>query len=145
MQKIGLGGGIVNAGGDLTVWGKNESGGDWRIGIQDPRDKSNMLSWLELTDMAVVTSGDYERFFTFNGQRYSHIMNPKTGWPVGELISVTIHCPDAELADALATSVFVLGSEKGIKLLDKLDKIEGFVVTQNGMIYTSEGMELSHE
>jgi len=145
MQKIGVDGGIVNAGGDLTAWGMNDENELWKIGIQDPRDKNSVLSWLELSDMAVVTSGDYERFFEFEGIRYSHIMNPKTGWPVKGLISVSVHCPDAELADALATSVFVMGKEKGLALLNSLEKIEGFVVDQSGAIFSTEGIEIEHE
>lgn len=109
MQSLGASSGVVNAGGDLIAWGQKPEGGPWLVGIADPKDDHHVLGWIDATNMAVVTSGNYKKFITIDGKRYCHIVNPHTGWPVENLTSVTIACPDAELADALATTVFVLG------------------------------------
>jgi len=90
----------------------------------------------------VVTSGDYERFVMIGDIRYAHIINPKTGWPVSGLKSVTILCPDAELADALATSVFVLGREKGLALINRLKDVEGLLLTDQDELLSSQGLEI---
>ena len=82
--------GVVNAGGDLLCWGKKANNKEWSIGIADPKDKNKVLSWINTSDMAVVTSGNYEKYFTINGEKYCHIINPTTGWPVKHLASVTI-------------------------------------------------------
>jgi thiamine biosynthesis lipoprotein len=145
MKKMGISGGIVNAGGDLSLWGYSEFHSPWRIGVQDPKQANKIMSWLSVTNMAVVTSGDYERFVEFDGIRYAHIMNPKTGWPVRGVISVSIHCPDAELADALATSVFVMGVKEGIQLINKMEHVEGFIMDDKGVIFASEGIDLNYE
>lgn len=138
MIATGIENGIVNAGGDLICWGVNEEKKDWSIGIADPTNKTNIISWLNISNMAVVTSGNYEKFIQLNDQKYCHILNPKTGWPVGEIQSVTIICKDAEIADAIATTVFILGKEEGIHFLNKLKGIEGFIVDdQNNLLYSN--------
>lgn len=141
LKEHGVTGGVVNAGGDLVVFGTQESGRPWRIGIANPLEKSRVFAWLETTEQAVVTSGDYENYIELGGRRFSHILDPRTGWPVAELRSVTIVCPDGEVADALATGVSVLGVEKGLALVNRLNGVEAMLVDANGKIHFSKGLE----
>ena len=110
--------------------------------LKDPKDKSKNLGWLDCSDKAVVTSGNYEKYVEFNGKKYSHIINPKTGYPAFGTRSVTIICPDAELADALATAVFILGEKDGITLIDKIKDVECLLVTENDELVYSSGLDL---
>lgn len=144
MSKMDLDGALVNASGDLISWGKDEGGKDWKIGISNPKEKNKIFSWLNIGETAVVTSGNYEKFIMINGQRYSHIIDPRTGYPVKGLSSVTIICPNAELADALATSVFVLGKEDGLNLINKLNGIECILVTNDQKMITSNNLKLEY-
>jgi thiamine biosynthesis lipoprotein len=141
LKEHGVTGGVVNAGGDLVIFGHQEDGKPWRIGIANPLDRDKVFAWLDVTEQAVVTSGDYENFIEVNGKRLSHILDPRTGLPVEELRSVTIVCPDGELADALATGVSVLGREKGLELVNRLKGVEAMVVDQHGAIHFSKGLE----
>ncbi len=143
MIENGIEGGMINAGGDLIAWGNGLNGEKWKVGIADPKKEKSYASWLELNEMAVVTSGNYERFAMINGTRYAHIIDPRTGYPVVGLKSVTIVCPDAELADALATTVFVLGQERGLALINKLDAIECVIINDKDEIITSETLKLA--
>jgi FAD:protein FMN transferase len=143
-QHDGVKGGVVNASGDLIAWGVSNNPEGWRIQIADPKNKEEFLGWLNLNDMSIVTSGDYENYFTSEGVRYSHIINPKTGYPVTETKSVTILCPDAEIADALATSVSVLGVEKGLDLINKLNNVECMIVDKDDKIYYSANLKLNY-
>lgn len=130
--------GVVNAGGDLLAWGQQENGDPWSIGIADPNSKEGIKAWLNATDMAVVTSGNYEKYFMYNGQKYCHIINPKTGWPVTGTKSVTLISPSAEFCDALATTVFILGPEEGMALINHLDGVEGIIINDlNESVYSN--------
>jgi thiamine biosynthesis lipoprotein len=111
---------IVNAGGDLYLLGKPQEREWWRIGIEDPREKGEIFASLYLREEAVVTSGDYRWYFIIGGQRFHHIIDPRSGMPVEKMQSVTIVAPDATFADGLSTAIFVLGREEGIKLADEL-------------------------
>ncbi|MFQ5485277.1 MAG: FAD:protein FMN transferase [Desulfobacterales bacterium] len=144
MKGMGINSGLVNAGGDLITWGKMENDEDWRIGIANPKEKDNIFSWLIVSEMAVVTSGNYEKFFMVDGKKYSHIINPRTGYPATGTKSVTIICPNAELADALATSVFILGKKDGIDLIDQLKGIECLIVTDDDELITSKNLKLNY-
>ncbi|MCF8461625.1 MAG: FAD:protein FMN transferase [Flavobacteriales bacterium] len=141
MTELGIMAGVVNAGGDLISWGNQPNGKPWSIGIADPKDKENIISWLDITDMAVVTSGNYEKFVLIDGKRYGHIINPKTGWPVTGLLSVTIVCSDAELADALATTVFVLGKDEGLKLINHLTGVECILIDEENQMHYSNNIK----
>ncbi len=136
--------GVVNAGGDLISWGNKENEEPWSVGILDPFKKDEIKLWLNITNMAVVTSGDYEKFVMINGKRYGHIINPKTGWPTEGVRSVSIICPDAELADALATTVFCIGRKSGIALINELDGIECLVIDDSNQIYYSNKLEMNY-
>lgn len=140
----GIIGGLVNASGDLTAWGKNTQGKNWTIQIADPRDKKRMIGWLSMQEMAIVTSGDYEKYFMSGGKRYAHIIDPKTGYPTTGITSVTIVCPDTEVADALATSVFVMGREKGLQLINSLNGIECLVIDDDNTLWSSDGLMLNY-
>lgn len=89
--------------------GKQPDGTDWMVGITNPLNKDNIFSWFPVVNAAVATSGNYEKYVTFNGIKYSHIIDPRTGYPSTGILSVTIFAPSAELCDALATSVFITG------------------------------------
>lgn len=141
----GIKGGLVNASGDLAAWGINTKSSNWSIQIADPKDQSKAIGWLSLKDMSIVTSGDYERFFTTpDGIRYAHIIDPKTGYPTTGIKSVSIICPDTELADALATSVFALGKIQGMQLIDGLNQIECIIITDDDVLLTSKNLNLNY-
>lgn len=142
MMALGIPGGVVNAAGDLIAWGKDEGNKDFKVGIADPKQKDQVMSWLVVDNGAVVTSGDYERFAMFNGKRYAHIIDPRTGYPTTGIKSVTIICPNPELADALSTSVYVLGQRAGLELINQLKGIECLIVTDADELITSNNLEL---
>ena len=143
MHDLGIRNGLVNAGGDLLAWGRQASGEPWRIGIVDPNDREKIYAWLEINNKSVVTSGDYERFVQFDGVRFAHVIDPKTGYPVRHTKSVTVVSPDAELSDALATAVFVMGPVSGMELVDRLKSVECLIVSADNQIYTSKNLELN--
>lgn len=140
LQQEGVQDALINAGGDLRVIGKKD-GQPWRVGVQDPREKGNLLGVLEITDTSFASSGDYEKYFIKDGIRYHHLLNPKTGIPAQGCRSVTIICASALQADALSTAVFVLGSGAGLKLIEKLPGVETLIIDQEGRLIMSEGME----
>ena len=113
----GVKAGLINASGDLTTWGKKATGDKWMVGIANPLNKEKVFSWLPVIESSVATSGNYEKFLMFDGEKYSHIIDPRTGYPTKGINSVSIFAKDAELCDALATAVFILGSDSGICLL----------------------------
>lgn len=136
---------LVNAGGDIYALGRRSANEKWRVALQHPRKEHETLEVLELENQAIATSGDYQRYFEVNGNRYSHIIDPETGYPCENVpASVTIIASDCLSADALATAVFVMGAEKGIELINSLDHTEAIVVTveNNTLIFlTSSGLE----
>jgi len=140
MVALGIKSGVVNAGGDLTAWGNKVDGKNWEIGIQDPEAKKNIILSLPISNKSVVTSGNYERFIEINGEKYCHIIDPETGWPVKNLKSVTIICKNTELADALATTVFVLGTQKGLQLINQLKQIEAIIIDENSETHYSDNI-----
>lgn len=141
----GVYGGIVNASGDLSIWGKSsDKVNEWNIKISDPSDPSRILADITVNNTSVITSGDYEKYFISNGKRYAHIIDPKTGLPTTGIKSATIICNDAEIGDALATSVFVLGKEDGLYLINKLKGVEAILVTDDNTIVHSENLKLNY-
>ena len=136
----GVKGGIVNASGDLTTWGTRETGEKWMIGITNPMDKDKIFSWLPIVESSVATSGDYEKYITFKGEKYSHIIDPRTGYPTKGVTSVSIFAKKAELCDALATAVFIMGRDSGIHLINQLDGVEVVLVDGNKKIHKSSGI-----
>jgi FAD:protein FMN transferase len=140
LRRAGVESASINAGGDIRLIGERD-GRPWRIAIQHPRDAGRELAMLELADVAVVTSGDYERFFEKDGDRYHHIFDPRTGYPAGRCQSVTVVTPSAALADALSTAVFVLGPEEGLTLLRHFPEAESLIVAADGTPHVTPGLE----
>jgi thiamine biosynthesis lipoprotein len=140
LESLGYKNLIVNAGGDLRVGGlKNRQ--PWSIGIKNPRESKKFLARISISDMAVATSGDYERFFIYDGKRYHHIFNPKDGFPADDCQSVTVLCKEEKMADALATAIFVLGPEQGYALCQKLAGVDCLIVGKEGKIIISPGLK----
>jgi thiamine biosynthesis lipoprotein len=139
LKELGIEAGIVNAGGDLRAFGRKPDGKSWSIGIQDPQYSDRIIGAIQLTDMALVTSGDYERFIIYNGIKYHHIIDPKTGWPARSCKSVSIAYNKAFDADILSTAIFVMGPEEGMRLLKDLPGIEYMIVDSSGRIHVSSG------
>tara|TARA_R110000765_G_scaffold90429_2_gene172119 strand:- start:1444 stop:2340 length:897 start_codon:yes stop_codon:yes gene_type:complete len=134
--------GIINASGDMNTWGKQPDGSEWKVAITNPMDKNKVFALLPINNGAVVTSGNYEKYVTFNDVRYTHIIDPRTGYPATGIISVTVFAPKAELADALATSVFVMGIEVGLNRIEQLPQVECIIIDDKGHITTSKNIEI---
>jgi thiamine biosynthesis lipoprotein len=131
LKEAGVSSAVVNAGGNMYCLGANSSKA-WRVGIQDPRVAKNLIRKIELKDSGVSTSGDYEQFFVFQNKRYSHIINPKTGYPAESgIISATVVAGGALTADALSTSIVVLGREKGRKLIKRFPGVYAKVIDEH--------------
>jgi len=141
LQAAGVSSGTVDAGGDIRAIGSKPDGSPWRIGIRHPRERRELVAVVELRDQAIVTSGDYERFFTVGEQRYHHLLNPQTGMPARGVTSVTIVAPDAFTADAYSTAVFVMGRERGMAFVESLPGVEAIILTEDGEIHLSSGLE----
>lgn len=142
LQKEGVESGIVNASGDLTTWGHQANGKPWTVGIAHP-DKANMpFSYLNITNMAIATSGNYEKYIVIDGKKYSHTINPKTGLPVTGIKSVTILSPNAEIADAMATPVTIMGINAGINLVNQINHLECIIIDDQNKIYSSKNIHL---
>lgn len=139
LNHHGIRNAMVMAGGDTLIKGKN--GDDlWRVGLRDPDTVDGILAVLPLEDQAISTSGDYERFFMKDGVRYHHILNTRTGYPASLCRSVTILAPDATTSDALSTTVFVLGPERGLALVERLDDVEAIIIDRHGTMSLSSGL-----
>jgi thiamine biosynthesis lipoprotein len=138
MKERGLESGIVNASGDMTTWGFQPGGEPWTIGIADPNVKDRIFSYMKITNMAVATSGNYEKFIMVNGQKYSHTINPKTGLPIRGIKSVTIISPNAEIADAMATPVMIMGISAGLDMINQINDLEAIVVDDFDRVYASK-------
>jgi thiamine biosynthesis lipoprotein len=139
LRAAGIESASVNAGGDIRLLGARPDGRPWRIGIQHPRDPEKILATVSLNKGAVVTSGDYERYFMAGGVRYHHLFDPHTGYPGRLSRSVTVVAPTAALADALATAAFILGPQDGLELLAGYPGVEGLIVGADGGTVLSDG------
>ena len=142
LVERGVLGGIINASGDMNTWGTKPDGSSWTIGIVNPMNNKKVFSWFSLEHNAVVTSGDYEKFTQINGRRYSHIIDPRTGIPSQGIVSCTVFAGKAELADAIATAIFVMGVESGLFLIDQLPDIEAILIDDSGIIHRSKNIEI---
>jgi FAD:protein FMN transferase len=142
LQTSGIANGIVNAAGDLTTWGYQPNGKPWTIGIADPNAASHPFSYLDITNMAVATSGNYEKFVMIDGKKYSHTIDPKTGLPVTGIKSVTIISSNAEIADAMATPVMIMGIEVGLDLINQVKGIACLIIDDDDKLYTSKNITL---
>lgn len=141
--KKGVSAGIINASGDLSTWGEQPNGSDWKIAITNPLEKTKSFALLPIKEGAVVTSGNYETYVIIDGEKYDHIIDPRTGYPSSSgLISATVFAPNAELADALATSIFVMGAEVGINRINQLPKVECILIDNKGNIHKSNNIKI---
>lgn len=142
LQTIGVENGIVNAAGDLVTWGNQVSGKAWTIGIADPDQRTVPFSTLNISNMAVATSGNYEKYVVIDGKKYSHTIDPKSGLPVSGIKSVSIICPSAELADAIATPVMVMGVKVGLDLINQLNNIACIIIDDHNKLHCSNNINL---
>ncbi|RYY86704.1 MAG: FAD:protein FMN transferase [Chitinophagaceae bacterium] len=134
--------GVVNASGDLCAWGTQPNGRPWTVAIASPNESHLPFAAAELRDSAVATSGNYEKFVLIGGRRYSHTIDPRTGFPVAGIKSVTIFCKNAELADALATPVTVMGIRAGLDLVNQLRDVECVLIDEQDSVFCSLGINL---
>jgi FAD:protein FMN transferase len=134
LKSKGVKGALLNAGGDIVTFGSKSDGRPWKVGIQDPRDKSRIEAAVDMEAGAVFTSGDYERFLEKDGKRYHHVLDPSTGYPADGFESVTIVAPDGFGADGFSAAVLVLGPDKAKLFLEKYPNISCLVVDQSGKI-----------
>ncbi|HQW69864.1 MAG TPA: FAD:protein FMN transferase [Flavobacterium sp.] len=135
--------GIVNASGDLSAWGFQENGEAWTIGVADPNQRKSIFSTFKITNKAVATSGNYEKFIVIDNKRYSHTIDPKTGYPISGIKSVTILADNAEIADALATPVTVMGIEVGLNFINQLKTIGCIIIDDNDKTYFSKNITIN--
>lgn len=142
MLAKGIKAGIINGSGDMSTWGSQPNGTPWKIGITNPFNPEKLLATVPLEQEAVTTSGSYEKFVVFDGKRYSHIINPTTGYPAIGLCSVTIFGPNAEMANGLSTSIMVLGKKEGLLLLKKFPEYSCLMITDKGKVIKSENFRL---
>jgi len=142
LRDKGITSAYFDAGGDIRVLGDKPDGTPWRIGIRHPRDRRDIAAIVEIRDSAIVTSGDYERYFQVNDERYHHIIDPQTGMPARGLISVTVVAADAFTADAYSTAVFVLGLEQGIALVESLPGVEAILITEDEQVHITSGLAI---
>jgi thiamine biosynthesis lipoprotein len=142
LQDKGVVSGIINASGDLNTWGTQPNGKDWLVAIVNPLNKEKVFSWMPVINSAVVTSGNYEKYVKFNDVLYTHIIDPRTGYPATGILSVTIFTKTAELADALATSIFVMGKDTGLDFINQLKGVECIIIDDNNEMITSKNILL---
>ena len=135
--------GIVNASGDLTTWGRQPDGTPWTVGIVHPDHKNYPFSYMDISDMAVATSGNYEKFILIKGKKYSHTINPYTGLPVTGIKSVTIFSPNAEICDAMATPVMIMGTGPGLNLINQMKQVECVIIDDDNKIYSSRNVKFT--
>jgi thiamine biosynthesis lipoprotein len=142
LVKEGVESGIVNASGDLITWGFQADGKPWTIGIAHPDNASQPFSSLNISNMAIATSGNYEKYAMIDGKKYSHTINPRTGLPVTGIKSVTIISPYAEIADAMATPVMVMGVKAGLHLINQIPQLACIIIDDDNAVYTSNQIRL---
>lgn len=134
--------GIVNASGDMNTWGTQPDGKPWTIGITNPINNNKVFATFPLTNSAIVTSGNYEKFVMLEGKRYSHIIDPRTGYPANGLSSVTVFATSAELANGFSTSIMVMGKEAGLNLINQIPSMSCIIVDESGHISHSNNIDI---
>ena len=143
MKLHGVESGVVNASGDLTAWGLQPNGNPWTVGIANPDAPDEVFSYMNITDLSVATSGNYEKYIVVNGRKYSHTIDPRTGLPVTGIKAVTIITTHAELADAMATPVTIMGVNAGLDMINQMKNIEAIIIDDNNKIYTSKNININ--
>lgn len=140
MQDMGAMSGVVNASGDLATWGYQVNGQPWTIGIVNPASTHEIFSYLNITGLAVATSGNYEKYVMIEGKRYSHTIDPRTGLPVAGIKSVTIISTNAEIADAMATPVMIMGVHAGLYMINQVNDMEAIIIDDLDQLYHSSNI-----
>jgi thiamine biosynthesis lipoprotein len=138
LKENGIKHALVNAGGNILVMGGKPNGEKWSIALKNPRNTSQYITEIFLKDGAVATSGDYERYFMYNATRIHHIMDPRTGYSANKSISATVITKKGVDSDALSTTIFVLGPDEGMNMIEQLD-VEGLIISEDREIYRSPG------
>lgn len=141
MQQKGVSGGVINASGDLCAWGTKHDGRPWNAGIANPDSPDEILLWLPLNGLSIATSGNYEQYFELNGVRYTHNIDPRNGRPVTGIKSVSVISPHAELSDALATAVTIMGVARGIRFINQLPRTHCIIIDDQDRMYFSNSIE----
>ena len=142
MRSQGVESGVVNASGDLTTWGLRPDSKEWTIAIANPNAAHEAFSYMNISDMAAATSGNYEKFVVIDGKKYSHTIDPHTGLPIRGIKSVTIITTNAELADAMATPVTIMGINAGLDLINQMKNIEAIIIDDDDKLYTSKNIDI---
>lgn len=142
LVSMGCSSGIANVSGDICAWGKQPDGKPWTVGIVNPMNTNKIFATFPIENSAVETSGTYERYVVFNGIRYSHIINPKTGYPAQGIVSVTTFAKQTEMADVLAKGVFLFGIDAGLNFVNQLKGVQCIIVDDKGKVHTSNGIHL---
>lgn len=139
LKSKGIKNGIINAGGDIYCWGINPEGKNWKIGIENPFEQGEIIESFKITNKGIATSGNYKRYLKIKDKKIGHIVNPKTGLPIEEIpVSVTVIASNCTVADGLATGIFVIGVEKGLKLVNNLKNVECLIIDKERKIYKSK-------
>jgi len=142
LKKQGIHAGVVAIAGDIKAFGLKPDGKPWKIGIRNPNaqsDKDDVMATVELTDMAISTSGDYERYFIRNGKKFHHLLDPKTGYPAGGCRSVTVMAKEGVFTDAFATGIFILGPEKGMTVFKEMG-FSGIMIDSYGTTHITPNL-----
>jgi thiamine biosynthesis lipoprotein len=139
LREFGIENAVVNAGGDLRAIGKHGARA-WRVGIRNPRDSGVMAAIDVQGDTSVFTSGDYERFFEYEGKRYCHIIDPRTGYPAQDTVSVTVVDNDAGRADAAATALFIAGPKDWYRIAKKMGIEGALLIDQAGVVHMTPNL-----
>ena len=143
LKKNGVISGIVNASGDLAAWGYQPGGKPWTVGIVHPDFKEFPFSYMNISDMAIATSGNYEKYISIGGKKYSHTIHPRTGLPVTGIKSVSVISTNAEICDALTTPVMVMGIKHGLSLVNQMNDVACVIIDDDNKIYTSHNIKCS--
>jgi len=144
-KKMGVKQGVVNASGDLTAMGNRADGSKWKVGIAHPDNPAEIILWIPVREGSVATSGDYEQYFIHEGIRYSHNINPLTGYPLNGIKSVTVISPSAELCDALCTAVSVMGTESGLHFINQLPQTHCLIIDEENRFHFSKNLDFIHD
>jgi len=140
-QERGVQSAYINASGDLTAFGKKMDDQAWKVGIANPDNRTEILFYIPLENAAVATSGDYEQHLIYQGERYSHNINPKTGLPIKGIKSVSVFSPAAEFSDALSTAVYAMGKEEGLEFINRLPQVHAIIIDDQNQIFFSKNLK----
>jgi thiamine biosynthesis lipoprotein len=141
LVTLGFQHGLVNASGDLCAWGNKENGKLWSIGVVHPDQSDQIIAHFDLKNSSVATSGNYEKFVVIDGKKYSHTIDPNTGYPIQGIKSVTVFAPFAELADALTTPIAVMGVSIGLDLINQIPGLGCVVIDDDNQVFYSESIK----